>query len=39
MLQRFSEIKAPAGQDNLVKGYRVVVAPKHGVIVRLRQQS
>ncbi|KAH9822820.1 Cytochrome-P450 52A13 [Teratosphaeria destructans] len=31
MVQRFSEIKAPEGQDNLAKGYRVVVAPANGV--------
>jgi len=37
MIQRFSGIKAPAGQDNLTKGYRAVVAPKNGVSVRLRQ--
>lgn len=36
MLQRFSDMKAPEGQDNLTKGYRVVVAPKNGVKVRLQ---
>lgn len=37
MMQRFSEIKRPEGQDNLTKGYRVVIAPKNGVKVRLRR--
>ncbi|KXT05195.1 hypothetical protein AC578_8433 [Pseudocercospora eumusae] len=37
MMQHFSEMKAPEGQDNLTKGYRVVVAPKNGVKVRLRR--
>ncbi|KAK4627327.1 hypothetical protein CLAFUW4_04496 [Fulvia fulva] len=36
MMQHFSEIQVPEGQDNLTKGYRVVVAPKNGVKVRLR---
>ncbi|CAK3767756.1 cytochrome P450 [Lecanosticta acicola] len=39
MMQRFSEIKAPEGQDNLTKGYRVVIAPKNGVKVRLRRAA
>lgn len=39
MMQRFEEIKAPEGQDNLTKGYRVVVAPKNGVKVRLRKAT
>ncbi|KAK5125949.1 hypothetical protein LTR85_011304 [Meristemomyces frigidus] len=37
MMQRFSDIQAPQGQDNLVKGYRAVLAPKNGVKVRLRR--
>ncbi|KAI5358216.1 Putative cytochrome P450 [Septoria linicola] len=36
MMQRFSEMRTPEGQDNLTKGYRVVVAPKNGVKVQLR---
>ncbi|WPB04022.1 uncharacterized protein RHO25_008666 [Cercospora beticola] len=37
MLQRFDGMRVPLGQDNLVKGYRVVVAPKNGVKVQLRR--
>ncbi|KAM3425024.1 hypothetical protein BST61_g6993 [Cercospora zeina] len=37
MLQRFDAMRTPPGQDNLVKGYRVVVAPKNGVRVQLRR--
>lgn len=36
MMQRFDLIQAPEGQDNLTKGYKIVVAPKYGVKVRLR---
>ncbi|KAK4543249.1 hypothetical protein LTR36_005799 [Oleoguttula mirabilis] len=39
MMQRFSEIRAPEGQDDLAKGYRAVLAPKNGVKVRLRRAS
>ncbi|KAF2766357.1 cytochrome P450 [Teratosphaeria nubilosa] len=37
MVQHFSEIRAPGGQDNLAKAYRVVVAPANGVKVKLRR--
>lgn len=36
ILQRYTEIKAPDGQDNLEKGYKAIVAPKNGVKIRLR---
>ncbi|KAK4504149.1 hypothetical protein PRZ48_005065 [Zasmidium cellare] len=39
MMQHFSEMKSPEGQDNLTKGYRVVVAPKNGVKVKLRRAT
>lgn len=39
MLQRFDAVKTMAGQDNLMKEYRVAVAPKHGVKVKLRIAS
>lgn len=39
MMQHFSEMKSPEGQDDLTKGYRVVVAPKNGVKVKLRRAS
>lgn len=34
--QRFDKIVSPKGQDNLVKGYAVLVQPKNGVKARLR---
>ncbi|EME82945.1 uncharacterized protein MYCFIDRAFT_2871, partial [Pseudocercospora fijiensis CIRAD86] len=37
MMQHFCDMKAPEGQNNLTKGYRVVVAPKNGVKARLRR--
>lgn len=39
IMQRFSQIEAPEGQDNLVKGYRALLAPKNGVKVRLRRAA
>lgn len=36
MMQRFSKMRTPEGQDNLTKGYRVVIAPENGVKVQLR---
>ena len=39
MLQKFSEMKVPEGQNNLTKAYRVAVAPKDGVKVQLRMAN
>lgn len=37
IVQHYEEIGAPSGQDNLEKGYRVLVQPKNGVKVVLKQ--
>lgn len=39
IVQRFECIKAPIGQDNREKGYRVLVQPKHGVRVSLKRPA
>ncbi|KAK3615808.1 hypothetical protein LTR56_026371 [Elasticomyces elasticus] len=36
VLQRFDRIMSPPGQDNLTKGYKVLVQPKNGVKTKLR---
>jgi hypothetical protein len=39
MMQRFDRIEPVPGANNLDKGYHILVAPKHGVKVRLHRAA